>query len=126
MMSDADADAYIVQGFRAKSEGAWRWAHDHPVLRFTLPDAGPLKFSAFFTLPEATFRQTGPITLTISINGRHFDDVRCDHAGDYPFLQPVPDQMLHKPGVNLVAMVPDKTATPEKLGFVLVRAGFVE
>jgi hypothetical protein len=126
MMSDAVADAYIVQGFRAHSEGSWRWAHDHPVLRFTLPDAGALNFTMDFTLPEATFHQTGPVTLAIAINGKPFDSVRCDHAGDYRFAQRVPEALLHKPGLNLVAIDPDKTATAEKLGFVLLRAGFVE
>ncbi|HEV2447984.1 MAG TPA: hypothetical protein VGS58_18770, partial [Candidatus Sulfopaludibacter sp.] len=44
MMGDPDAGSYIVQGFRAYSETSWRWALDHPVLRFTLPEAGPLQF----------------------------------------------------------------------------------
>jgi hypothetical protein len=126
MMSDAAAGAYIIQGFRSHSEGSWRWAHDHPLLRFSLPESGPLQFSMSFTLPEGTFRETGPVTLALSINGKSFDSIHCDHFGDYHFVQPVPDDLLHKPGVNLVAMDPDKTATPEKLGFVLLQAGFVE
>ena len=126
MMSDPAADAFIVQGFRAHSESGWRWTHDHPVLRFTLPETGRLKFHMDFTLPEATFHETGPATLSIAINGRPLDRVRCDHAGDYQYEHEVPDDLLHKPGVNLVAIDPDKTATAEKLGFVLLRAGFVE
>ena len=69
MMGDPGADSFIVQGFRAKSETSWRWTHDHPVLRFTLPDTGPLKFTMDFALPEVTFRETGPVTLAIAING---------------------------------------------------------
>jgi hypothetical protein len=126
MMSDPGADAFIVQGFRAKSEGGWRWAHDHPVLRFTLPDTGPLKFTMDFTLPEGTFRETGPVTLAIAINGRPFDRPRYDHPGDYQYTRAVPDELLHKNGANLVAIDPDKCATAEKLGFVLSRAGFAE
>lgn len=126
MMSDPDADQYIVQGFRAKSEGQWRWAHDHPVLRFVLPDAGPLKFTMAFTLPKATFRETGIVSLSIAINGRPLDRVWYDRPGDYRYERPIPQAMLHEPGVNQVSIDPDKTATPEKLGFVLLRAGFVE
>jgi len=126
MMSDPDAGSYIVQGFRDHSEGSWRWAHDHPVLRFTLPPAGPLKFSISFTLPEGTFHETGPVTLALSINGHLLERLSCGHAGDYQVIRPVPDAYLNKPGVNLVSIDPDKTATPEKLGFVLLTAGFVE
>ena len=126
MMSDPAADAFIVQGFRAHSEGAWRWTHDHPVLRFVLPETGALNFRMDFTLPEATFRETGATTLSIAVNARLLDRVHCDHAGDYHYEHAVPEELLHKPGVNLMAIDPDKTATAEKLGFVLQRAGFVE
>ena len=85
MMGDPGADSFIVQGFRAKSETSWRWTHDHPVLRFTLPDTGPLKFTMDFALPEVTFRETGPVTLAIAINGQPFDRPRYDRAGDYQY-----------------------------------------
>lgn len=126
MMGDPDSGNFIVQGFRPKSEGEWRWALDHPVLRFILPEAGPLRFTMDFTLPDATFRMTGPVTLAISINGHPLDRPRYDHAGNYQYARPVPDDLLHKPGENLVAIGPDKVATPGKLGFVLIRAGFAE
>ena len=125
-MSDPAADSFIVGGFRAKSEGAWRWALDRPVLRFTLPETGPLEFTMDFTLPEATFHETGPVTLAISINGKPLDRPHYDHAGDYHYAHSVPEAWLHPNSENLVAIVPDKCATPEKLGFVLSRAGFVE
>ena len=125
-MGDPNADSYIVQGFRDHSETSWRWAHDHAVLRFTLPDAGPLQFTMDITLPEPTFRETGPVTLAISINGKPFDRPHYDHAGDYHYQRAVPDRLLHEPGENLVAIDPDKTVGAEKLGFVLARAGFVE
>lgn len=126
MMGDPDAGSFIVQGFRAKSEGEWRWALDHPVLRFILPDAGLLQFAMDFTLPDATFQATGPVTLAISINGHLLDRPRYDHAGNYHYARAVPDALLHQPGENLVAIDPDKVAMPGKLGFVLTRAGFAE
>lgn len=126
MMGDPDSDGYIVQGFRPKSEGEWRWALDHPVLRFILPQAGPLQFTMDFTLPDATFQKTGPVALAISINGHPLDRPRYDHAGNYHYSHAVPDAMLHQPGENLVAIDPDKVAMPDKLGFVLSRAGFAE
>lgn len=126
MMGDPDAGSYIVQGFRAYSETSWRWALDHPLLRFTLPEAGPLQFTMDINLPKPTFHETGPVTLAITVNGKPFDRPHYDRAGDYHYARAVPDAFLHKPGENLVAIDPDKTVGAEKLGFVLSRAGFVE
>src|SRR5947209_2219177 len=78
MMGAPDADRYIVQGFAPKSEGIWRWAYEHPRLRFVLPESTPLRFTMELSFPEATFAATGPVTLAIAINGRPFDHVRYD------------------------------------------------
>jgi len=128
-MSDPHAGAYIVQGFRDNSEGTWRWAHEHPVLRFWLPPVAAVRFSMDLALPDATFHQTGPVTLTIAINGRPFDRVRYDRPGAQHYSKTAPLELLHLGGVNSVAIDPDKCATREggeRLGFVLTGAGFVE
>jgi len=128
-MSDPQADEYIVEGFRPSSEGSWRWALDHPVLRFYLPDSGPLEFVMDLTLPEQTFAVTGPVTIRIAVNGRELDRMRCDRAGAYAYRHPVAEDLLRRNATNTVAVTPDKTAPREggeKLGFVLSRAGFAE
>jgi len=129
-MSQVDADAYIVQGMRAKSEGPWRWARDHPVLRFYLPEVGRVNFEMDFSLPEGNFHETGPVTLTWAINGQVLDRVRYDKPGQQHYSHAVPPELLHPNGVNLVAITPDKTAGRpeggERLGFVLTSAGFAE
>jgi len=128
-MSDLQADAYIVQGFRAKSEGSWRWAHDHPVLRFWLPPAARVKFCMDFAFPEQTFRKTGPVTLNFTINGKPFDRVLYSQPGSQRYSRPVAPVLLHLGGVNTVAIDADKWALQEggeHLAFVLTSAGFVE
>ncbi|MGA2118379.1 MAG: hypothetical protein ABSH56_26950 [Bryobacteraceae bacterium] len=128
-MADPRADAYIVGGFRAASEGSWRWSYDRPVLRFYLPDSGPLEFVMDLTLPEQSFVATGPITILIAVNGREVDRMRCAHAGPYSYHHAVAEELLRRNSINIVAMTPDKTAPRdggEKLGFVLTRAGFAE
>jgi hypothetical protein len=129
IMSDPHADNYIVQGFRAKSEGPWRWAHEHPVMQFYLPQLERAKFTMSFAFPEQTFRLTGPVTLTFSINGRFLDRVRYDKPGGHEYTHEVTAEFLKPNGINLVAIEPDKVAAPspwEKLSFVLIRAGFTE
>ena len=129
-MSQPDADRYIVQGMRPKSEGPWRWAHDHPVLRFYVPEVGRVNFQMDFSLPESNFHQTGPVTMTLAINGRFFDRVRFDKPGQQQYTHSVPVELIHPNDVNLVAITPDKTSGPpqsgERLGFVLTSAGFAE
>lgn len=129
-MSQPDADTYIVQGMREKSEGPWRWAHDRPVLRFYLPEVGRVNFQMDFSLPENNFHQTGPVTMTLAINGRFFDRAIFNKPGQQQYSHSVPVELLHPNAVNLVAIAPDKTAGQqeggERLGFVLTSAGFAE
>lgn len=128
-MSDANSDAYIAQGFRAKSEGSWRWAHEHPELRFYLPQIGQVKFTATFSFPEQNLKLTGPVTISFSINGHFLDRARYESPGEKQFTRRVPPEYLKQNGLNLVSIEPDKVAEPnpgEKLSFILIRAGFVE
>ena len=128
-MAQADADAYIVQGMRERSEGPWRWTHGRPVLRFYLPEMGRPRFQMDLTLPDNTFRETGPLTLTLAVNGTVFDRVRYDKPGPRHYSHGVPVELLRANAANLVAIAPDKTARlsdGEELGFVLTSAGFAE
>jgi len=128
-MSDPNANAYIVGGFRTQSEGSWRWTHDRPVLQFYVPRAPRLHFLMDLTFPDQTFAQTGPVELTIRLNGKEFDRVRYAKAGSQQYNKEVPWEWLRPDAVNTVALDPDKTAAGperERLGFVLTRAGFVE
>jgi hypothetical protein len=127
-MSQQDAASYIVQGMRTFSEGPWRWAHDRPVLRFMLPEVGRVHFEMELSFPENTFRQTGPVTLTLSLNGTVFDRVRYDKPGQQHYSHAIAAGMVRPNALNLVAIAPDKVARigEEKMGFVLTSAGFVE
>lgn len=128
-MSDPNAAAYIVGGFRDQSEGLWRWTHEHPVLQFYVPRVPRLRFVMDLTFPEQTFAQTGPVQLVIRLNGREFDRVRYAQPGSQQYSKETPWEWLHANGINKVALDPDKTAAGpggERLGFILTRAGFVE
>jgi hypothetical protein len=81
------------------------------------------------TFPDQTFAQTGPVELTIRLNGKEFDRVRYAKAGSQQYAKEVPWEWLRPDAVNTVGLEPDKTAAGperERLGFVLSRAGFVE
>lgn len=129
-MDDPHADLYLVQDFQDHGPGTWRWAYSHPVLRFFVPDVPRLKFTMDFSLPDRTFRDTGPVTLTIRINGTLLDRHLCDQPGQLQYSRTVPREILRPNAVNLVAIDPDpiwvSKADGGRLGFILSRAGFTE
>ena len=128
-MADPESDRYVVQGFAARSEAPWRWAYDHPVLRFQGPAMVRVRFFMDFAIPERTFRETGPVTLTLSLNGEVFDHLRCSQPGQQQYSHPAPGN-LRRNAMNFVSIDPDKVWVSKedgtKFGFILARAGFSE
>jgi hypothetical protein len=129
-MADANVDTYLVQGVADRGPGTWRWAFEHPVLRFFLPESKRLQFTMDFTLPESTFRDTGPVTLSISMNGKPLDQVHCESAGQQSYTHVVPADSLRGNAINLVAIdthpIWISHSDNQRLGFILLRAGFTE
>lgn len=129
-MDDPHADLYLVQDFQDHGPGTWRWAYAHPVLRFFVPDAPGLKFTMDFTLPAQTFRDTGPVTLTVRVNGSVLDRSRYHQPGEHHYAHAVPSALLRPNAINLVRIDPDPVwvskADGGRLGFILTRAGFTE
>jgi len=127
-MNDPYAMAYVVQDVRDLLEaGAWRWTSRRPELRIYLDDIRGLKFTADFTVPESGFRHTGPVTISILVNGQLIERVKCQEPGrQQHYEKPMPESWLHARWLNFVAMEPDKTWSGGKdtFGFILTSAGF--
>jgi len=130
-MSDPAADAFIVRDMSKTTEGgSWRWAYRHPQLRFYLRGVDRLHFEMDSRLAENTFQETGPVTLTISINEHELDKIRFDKPGDRHFDKLVPAAFLLPHSENFVSLETDKQWVSKEdgavLSFVLVRAGFIK
>jgi hypothetical protein len=130
-MGDPNAEAYIIKDVSDTIEGgSWRWAYRRPELRFYLPKAEKLTFVMDFTLPRATFADTGPVTLSIFLNGKLLGRQRYDKPGDQSLKLPVPPALVKPHAINNVAIEPDKVWVAKQdgavLGFVLRDAGFEE
>ncbi|HZT33985.1 MAG TPA: hypothetical protein VFA33_29105 [Bryobacteraceae bacterium] len=129
-MNDINAEAYLVHDVApAVESGAWRWTWRRPELRFYLRETAGLEFALDFAIADATFRQTGPVTLTLFLNGQRFSEVRCPRPGARQVRVPVPAGLAHANAVNTVVIQPDKVwVSPTDgavLGFILSGAGFV-
>jgi len=128
--SEASADSSIVQDIaKGGQPGPWRWTGKRPTIRLTLLSTKALKFHAEFAIPDATFKDTGPVTLSFFINGRLLDEQRYEAPGQKTFDKPVPAEWLQAPGTNTLAIETDKIWISKddgaKLGFILSRIGLV-
>src|SRR5437879_3567505 len=63
-MGDPDASAHFVQDISDKLEGNWRWCQQRPTIRVRSRSNENLRYVIDFSLPEVTFRDTGPVTLS--------------------------------------------------------------
>ncbi len=127
-MDDPSAGAYIVSGVNRSVEAtAWRWTGPRPEFRFQVSSAKNLRLVMDFTVAQATFEQTGPVTVSYFINGKLLGRQRCDKSGEYHYNAPVPAGLVQEGALNIVAAEVDKPYVSgtdgARLGLILTRVG---
>jgi hypothetical protein len=130
-VGDVDASEYIVRDVDLTNCGkGWCWTLAQPQLRFILNSVERQKFVADFGVMEATFAQTGPLTVSFRINGQLLGEVYCPKPASMHFEKAVPASWLSTKRDTRVTMLTDKLFVSKldgvALGFTLMRAGFVE
>ncbi|MCL5745001.1 MAG: hypothetical protein M1541_13925 [Acidobacteria bacterium] len=124
-MGAYSAAAHIVRDVAGSPEGAgWRWTYRDPELRFRPGTAR--KFAMDYGIVPEVFKITGPVTLSVKVNGHPLGEVRCESPGERHFERAVPAGWL-TPETHVVARV-DRHYTGadgSELGYILHRAGFV-
>ena len=128
-MSEDIADNHLVRDI-AGDPGAFRWAFVHPEMRFMVTDTQNLKFSMEIGIPEITFRVTGPVTISCSINGKFLTSARYDHPGNYTLGAPVPSGWVEAgQPISVTAEADRRWTSPTdgaQLSFTLMSAGFTQ
>lgn len=129
-LGDRNAGMYIVRDISDTPEGNWRWARKRPELRFSLDYIDHLNLSVDFTVPSVTLKETGPVTVSVFVNDKLLDTIRCTDDSERHFVKPVPASFLRANADNLVALEVDKVFVSKLdgvvLGFILIRAGFTQ
>lgn len=130
-LGDRKADAYIVRDVTESAEGgSWRWTRKRPELRFFLDSIEHLTFTMDFSIAEITMKDTGPVTISILVNGNPLDTLHYNTPGERHFKKPVPEKFLRLKTVNHVSMEIDPVWVSKTdgavLGFILTRAGFTQ
>jgi len=126
-MGDPYADEYIVKDI-SPEHGEWRWALAHPELKLRVKNSRHLKFSMEFAIPGATFKVTGPVTVTAYINGKLAGAERCRSEGKYRIEKVVPDGwVMPDSEVTITALVDKRWISKDdgaELSFLLGSVGF--
>lgn len=130
-MGDPWADMHIVRDIAETVEGgAWRWTYERPELRFWLETTANLKLAVEFACSGLTLPKTGPVTISFFVNGHLLGAAKCARPGNYRFEKPVPPAWLSTTTPEIVSAQADKLwdapGDGRKLGFILIRAGFVQ
>jgi hypothetical protein len=130
-LGEPSADAYIVRDITEYVDSSsWRWTRKRPELRFFLDSTEHLKFKADFSIADATLNETGPVTISIFINGHLLDQTKYATADRRQFEKPVPPAFLLPKSINFAALEIDKVYVSKGdgavLGFILTSAGFSE
>jgi len=129
-MSDDDAQTHFVQDLTPLATSTWRWTGQKPTIRLKARTGEDLRYSIDFVLPEANFRETGPVNIAFLVNDRVLDRVHYGSAGDQHFEKPIPEGWVTAgQDITVGAEVDKVTVDPQKglkLGMVLVRIGIIQ
>jgi len=129
-MSDANSMPRIVQDISPGGPAPWRWTFQKPTVKVTPRTNQRLLYTIDFSLPEVTFKVTGPVTLTFLVNDHALDSVRYTASGDYHYEKAVPPEWVEPMKDTLLAASIDKVwvapADGAKLGFILTRIGLTQ
>jgi hypothetical protein len=125
--SQADAETYYLKDIKPLEGANWRWTLEAPEFRFHLGSNKDRVFQLELGIHEATFRDTGPVTLAIYVNDKLLDRPTFETPGDRIYTKAVPEALLYPKAENRVRIqVLNPWHAPDgvRLGFLLQAAGF--
>ena len=130
-MSSPTADQFIVKDIdKGAQKTPWRWTQKRPTVRVGLRSTSNYRFHVEFAIVDATFKSTGPVTISYYVNDQLLDTVKYDKPGRLTYDKPIPMHMLTPMSDNTLAAEVDKTWRESKndpeLGVILVRIGLVQ
>jgi hypothetical protein len=129
-MNGLDAKFAVLAGVDGAGTGTGRkWTDDTARFQFRVSDLSASDLYLRYAVPEVTFRQTGPVRVSIDVNGKPFDSFLRTAPGDGEFRHPA-DGILAKPFEPFIVSIrinPPYVAKDDnaKLGILLDEIGFV-
>ena len=129
-MADGDAASHFVKDFPPGMPAAWRWTNQNPTVKVVPRSNQGLRYIIDFSIPEVTFKVTGPVTLSFQVNNHVLDTIRYTASGEYHYEKPVPPDWIEPMKETLLGASIDKVwVSPNdgvRLGFILTRIGLTQ
>jgi hypothetical protein len=127
-MAGQDADPRMIRDIQGGAAGVpWRWTSQEPTVKVEVFSPEHLKLSTDFAIWDDGFRQTGPLEISFTVNGRLLQKVSYTTPGVKHFEKPVPPSWLSKDKDATIAFALSKLyVAPQngvKFGVILVRLG---
>jgi hypothetical protein len=128
-MADPDAWTLFVQDIGGL-EGNWRWTGKRPTVRLRPRAKEGLHYVLDFTLPDVTFKETGPVTMSFYVDDHLLGSERYPTAGAKHVDKPVPAEWITPAQDVLISAEIDKVWVSKddgaKLGFILTSIGLAQ
>ena len=129
-MGDEDSVSHIVSDISPGNPAPWRWTFQKPTVKVVPRTNQGLRYVIDFSVPDVTFKVTGPVTMTFLVNDHVLDTVHYTASGEYHFEKAVPPEWVEALKDTTVAASIDKVWTAPadgaKLGFILTRIGLTQ
>ncbi len=129
-VADSDSVAHFVQDIAGGGPAPWKWTNQKPTVKVTPRTNQGLRYVIDFSLPEVTFKVTGPVTLSFLVNDHVLERVPYKAAGEYHFEKAVPPEWVEPLKDTMLAAEIDKVwVSPmdgARLGFILTRIGLTQ
>jgi hypothetical protein len=127
MNDDAAPSRFVRDISPGLAGGLWRWTGKRPAINIFMRANDSVYYVIDFAVPDTTFKDTGPVTLSFYVNDRRLDSVRYPQPGTKHFEKAVPPDWIPVERESTVSAEIDKLWTsPDdggQLGFILVRMG---
>jgi hypothetical protein len=129
-MDDPDATMHFIRDISEGTDTSWRWTGQRPAVKLKIRSVSNLKYTIDFTVPEATFKDTGPVTIAFTVNDHVLGRERYAAPGHQHFEKAVPSEWLELDKNATVGAEIDKMWVSKvdgaRLGFILSRIGLLQ
>ncbi len=128
-MFDDGASVHFLSGILPPANG-WSWTNQRPMVKVKTHGTQNVHYLIDFSVPDVTFKETGPVTIRFLVNDHVLDSVRYDKPGPQHFEKDVPAEWLKPDSEERVGAEIDKVWVSKtdgaRLGFILNRIGLTE
>ena len=129
VIKDPDAAFNVLDGvYEVGREAEFSWTSEHIRVQLVAGDVSNDDFFMHYATVEKTLRKTGPVRITITIDGKEFDSFVQGEDDVHLYKHPadsISNNLVRTMNVDVTIDPPWISPDGTKLGFLLESIGFV-